>query len=123
ELITVFYQAEDGIRDRSVTGVQTCALPIYARVVPCTVLCSIESDGRTTSKVFSSCLYVISSLKVLVNSPLDPFTVIVLPSIATVTSEGISIIFFPTRLIMWAPPYNFIITRYKLILLHRFHVV
>src|SRR5699024_11345038 len=26
-----FFQAEDGIRDRNVTGVQTCALPIYAR--------------------------------------------------------------------------------------------
>src|ERR1019366_10170096 len=26
----VFFQAEDGIRDWSVTGVQTCALPIYA---------------------------------------------------------------------------------------------
>src|SRR5437762_8934410 len=26
-----FFQAEDGIRDTSVTGVQTCALPIYAR--------------------------------------------------------------------------------------------
>src|SRR5699024_12018525 len=24
----VFFQAEDGIRDRNVTGVQTCALPI-----------------------------------------------------------------------------------------------
>src|SRR5437773_8561497 len=24
-----FFQAEDGIRDRDVTGVQTCALPIY----------------------------------------------------------------------------------------------
>src|SRR5699024_3639290 len=26
-----FFQAEDGIRDRNVTGVQTCALPIYQR--------------------------------------------------------------------------------------------
>src|SRR5436189_1282127 len=26
-----FFQAEDGIRDTSVTGVQTCALPIYPR--------------------------------------------------------------------------------------------
>src|SRR4051795_13785059 len=26
-----FFQAEDGIRDESVTGVQTCALPIWAR--------------------------------------------------------------------------------------------
>src|SRR5947207_7827961 len=25
-----FFQAEDGIRDHCVTGVQTCALPIYA---------------------------------------------------------------------------------------------
>src|SRR5437867_3939252 len=27
--IFFFFQAEDGIRDRTVTGVQTCALPIY----------------------------------------------------------------------------------------------
>ena len=32
-----FFQAEDGIRDRNVTGVQTCALPILlsASVQPC----------------------------------------------------------------------------------------
>src|SRR5699024_11298021 len=28
----VFFQAEDGIRYRNVTGVQTCALPIFASV-------------------------------------------------------------------------------------------
>src|ERR1039457_7445351 len=28
----VFFQAEDGIRDYKVTGVQTCALPIYSRI-------------------------------------------------------------------------------------------
>src|SRR5438067_7157669 len=27
ELVRFFFQAEDGIRDRNVTGVQTCALP------------------------------------------------------------------------------------------------
>src|SRR5699024_11986426 len=27
-----FFQAEDGIRDRNVTGVQTCALPIFREV-------------------------------------------------------------------------------------------
>src|SRR5205823_8468390 len=27
-----FYQAEDGIRDKLVTGVQTCALPIWSEV-------------------------------------------------------------------------------------------
>src|SRR3712207_6908734 len=30
-----FFQAEDGIRDIGVTGVQTCALPILARSMPC----------------------------------------------------------------------------------------
>src|SRR2546425_8725288 len=28
-----FFQAEDGIRDKLVTGVQTCALPIYAPII------------------------------------------------------------------------------------------
>src|ERR1017187_8816169 len=31
EFFLLFFQAEDGIRDTSVTGVQTCALPIYRR--------------------------------------------------------------------------------------------
>src|SRR5438046_7946434 len=31
--LVFFFQAEDGIRDWSVTGVQTCALPIFAPVV------------------------------------------------------------------------------------------
>src|SRR6478672_10374817 len=30
-LLFFFFQAEDGIRDLIVTGVQTCALPIYGR--------------------------------------------------------------------------------------------
>src|SRR2546430_3181693 len=33
-LIYFFFQAEDGIRDLTVTGVQTCALPIYGRPAP-----------------------------------------------------------------------------------------
>src|SRR5699024_4516927 len=30
--IIFFFQAEDGIRDRNVTGVQTCALPIFPAI-------------------------------------------------------------------------------------------
>src|SRR2546430_6932298 len=30
-VVIFFFQAEDGIRDLTVTGVQTCALPIYHR--------------------------------------------------------------------------------------------
>src|SRR5699024_11839896 len=32
-----FFQAEDGIRDRNVNGVQTCALPIYLEYVAYTL--------------------------------------------------------------------------------------
>src|SRR5699024_11886494 len=48
-----FYQAEDGIRDRNVTGVQTCALPIsfrkHATDADVGLLCgfSIAAKGET----------------------------------------------------------------------------
>src|SRR5207248_3732680 len=44
---TFFFQAEDGIRDRTVTGVQTCALPIFIgiRPVPLQRGASGEGDG------------------------------------------------------------------------------
>src|SRR3989442_109967 len=38
-----FFQAEDGIRDADVTGVQTCALPIWPR--PSTITGGIESEN------------------------------------------------------------------------------
>ena len=47
-----FFQAEDGIRDYKVTGVQTCALPISLKTVPnapnpmITVLLSSDSLTR-----------------------------------------------------------------------------
>src|SRR6266498_4470018 len=31
DVVVFFFQAEDGIRDADVTGVQTCALPIWRR--------------------------------------------------------------------------------------------
>src|SRR3712207_7843522 len=41
-----FFQAEDGIRDIGVTGVQTCALPIYAvRLVIKCVNADSDPDG------------------------------------------------------------------------------
>src|SRR5437762_12972627 len=45
-----FFQAEDGIRDTSVTGVQTCALPILAAFS--------RIDYRDLSK-FAPALYVV----------------------------------------------------------------
>src|SRR5688500_19415881 len=40
-----FFQAEDGIRDYKVTGVQTCALPIYIVYLP-----PIHPIGRVNRK-------------------------------------------------------------------------
>src|SRR5699024_11875028 len=41
-----FFQAEDGIRDRNVTGVQTCALPICGRATERKRSCE-EHDSAT----------------------------------------------------------------------------
>src|SRR2546430_10343504 len=48
-----FFQAEDGIRDLTVTGVQTCALPIYG-VDPQTPLGTIEVATRAQSTAFGA---------------------------------------------------------------------
>src|SRR2546430_12097608 len=49
-----FFQAEDGIRDLTVTGVQTCALPILKSVAICNVVgssASREADGVMYTRV------------------------------------------------------------------------
>src|SRR5699024_12195739 len=49
-LLSFLFQAEDGIRDRNVTGVQTCALPISAGAGPrrpaCAGWCGRPRAGR-----------------------------------------------------------------------------
>src|SRR5690625_2854169 len=44
-----FFQAEDGIRDGHVTGVQTCALPILAPLPAWTPTCTAGRDARTVA--------------------------------------------------------------------------
>src|SRR5438270_13297654 len=43
-----FFQAEDGIRDLTVTGVQTCALPICSRST--TGWCATTGAGRSAAR-------------------------------------------------------------------------
>src|SRR5687767_15910699 len=43
-----FFQAEDGIRDKLVTGVQTCALPIWSEIQRLHI--DIRSDAAATKK-------------------------------------------------------------------------
>src|SRR2546430_3160827 len=46
-----FFQAEDGIRDLTVTGVQTCALPIYVFPAACAAAGAHAAVARATRTV------------------------------------------------------------------------
>src|SRR5260370_21062209 len=48
DLVFFFFQAEDGIRDSSVTGVQTCALPICSRKRS---LCKVPSREKSACRI------------------------------------------------------------------------
>src|SRR2546429_128797 len=49
---SVFFQAEDGIRDVAVTGVQTCALPISWDVVRVAIAPNLPQEaGRTLGEI------------------------------------------------------------------------
>src|SRR5699024_678243 len=50
-VVCLFFQAEDGIRDRNVTGVQTCALPIYQLLAPLDQLRAQSTLGVVTPAV------------------------------------------------------------------------
>src|SRR6266403_5234880 len=45
-LFLFFFQAEDGIRDLYVTGVQTCALPIWAKIPSATSCRGARAPAR-----------------------------------------------------------------------------
>src|SRR5690606_13730975 len=47
--IAFFFQAEDGIRDFHVTGVQTCALPIYLKMMYDTFHANIEEKSPASA--------------------------------------------------------------------------
>src|SRR5699024_9563494 len=51
-----FFQAEDGIRDRNVTGVQTCALPIFNIMNGLRSVTTGTNDLSKTKELFSSIL-------------------------------------------------------------------
>src|SRR5699024_11365327 len=57
----VFFQAEDGIRDRNVTGVQTCALPILKNT-------TVSRGGWGTL----TCFVVVSVLNLLIIKRMVP---------------------------------------------------
>src|SRR5438876_6456773 len=50
-----FFQAEDGIRDGRVTGVQTCALPICYSIRAMPKLLSLSIEATASSSIVSAC--------------------------------------------------------------------
>src|SRR5436190_1592054 len=48
-----FFQAEDGIRDHCVTGVQTCALPIYSAIAVVTAQIAESVSGMAVVQAFN----------------------------------------------------------------------
>src|SRR5256885_6594411 len=49
--VVFFFQAEDGIRDYKVTGVQTCALPIFAASTSPTVIQVVNAANNAADTV------------------------------------------------------------------------
>src|SRR2546429_2833960 len=55
-VVFFFFQAEDGIRDVAVTGVQTCALPIYDEPLLEKLLSDRSKEIRENAAQMLSCL-------------------------------------------------------------------
>src|SRR2546430_2785992 len=55
--LVFFFQAEDGIRDLTVTGVQTCALPIYSSLGGYHPIAwkRFRTKGRSTTRTVRRC--------------------------------------------------------------------
>src|SRR5699024_11639226 len=73
-----FFQAEDGIRDRNVTGVQTCALPILKRKQPD----QAEKFASGVEAVFSIVMRVVTLIL-----RLTPYVILGLMTIKAATIE------------------------------------
>src|SRR6266404_6448526 len=75
-LLSFFFQAEDGIRDKPVTGVQTCALPILIRPASAGAL----TQGRGLAVVEAANGVKVAVLNVLgalfLDTPVSPWEVI-----------------------------------------------
>src|SRR2546430_5574217 len=76
-LFFFFFQAEDGIRDLTVTGVQTCALPISAAPHPLVFLRvqafdTYEFEGMRVSRAASSDFVLVNLFREPVGAPMRP---------------------------------------------------
>ena len=68
--VSFFFQAEDGIRDRDVTGVQTCALPIFAITIVLGFQIKLLEPARTGQDTCHSIVAFVTG--VLIEILVDP---------------------------------------------------
>src|SRR5205823_7169425 len=59
--LVFFYQAEDGIRDKLVTGVQTCALPICSPRLPACSAASVTGKPAKPTTALSTTSAVVAT--------------------------------------------------------------
>src|SRR6266446_7393439 len=86
EILFFFFQAEDGIRDYKVTGVQTCALPIFrANCQPGGM--AVSSDGARLY-VANSVSGSVSVIETSSNAVVATITVGAGPGSMTITPDG-----------------------------------
>src|SRR5882762_922193 len=69
-----FFQAEDGIRDSSVTGVQTCALPIFGHQHRCrrTMKARCHRFGASPAFTLMEIMLVIGILAIVMAMAIPP---------------------------------------------------
>src|SRR5699024_2440197 len=93
-MLCFFFQAEDGIRDRNVTGVQTCALPIYIKISH-----NVVSSFHLNNYLLPFLIEVVSFTKPFLGPGTFPFTRTTLFSASTLTISKFCIVtvFAPIR--------------------------
>src|SRR2546425_8878506 len=68
-LLFFFFQAEDGIRDKLVTGVQTCALPISGREIGGAPIALIVDDAVSSCRGPEGVAPRLSAARVQIGEP------------------------------------------------------
>src|SRR5205809_1463145 len=88
-----FFQAEDGIRDVAVTGVQTCALPISITVsapqrIAHTILSTSSSTDEVTAELPILALILVRKLRPMIIGSSSPWLMLLRSEERRVGKEG-----------------------------------
>src|SRR6266853_5420942 len=86
-----FFQAEDGIRDLTVTGVQTCALPIWGDLL--TLICAVCFGGQIVAVTELARRY-------------DPRRLVFIQIAATAVVAALATALFERPQIHWTPRFT-----------------